>query len=201
MKLCSYVVRRDTGFAPNPFWGYYTLAACTPNHMGIHLRRGDWIIGTGSVKRGNKLIYAMRVAEVLHFERYYTDPRFATKKPVSSGNWRQRCGDNIYHKDELGAWQQDSQAVYHRDEAMIKKDLKHPYVFVAEHFYYFGNEAVEIPLAYEELIWRRQGCKCKHDPGIVEGFLGWLQTSFKPGVYGKPRDNDDLECKGYCSKV
>jgi hypothetical protein len=49
MKLCSYIIKNDTGFAPNPFWGYCTLAACTPNHMGLHLYPGDWIIGTESV--------------------------------------------------------------------------------------------------------------------------------------------------------
>ena len=33
VRLCSYVVKYDTGFAPNPFWGFCTLAACTPNHQ------------------------------------------------------------------------------------------------------------------------------------------------------------------------
>ena len=30
----------DTGFAPNPFWGYCTLAVCTPNHMGVQTSEG-----------------------------------------------------------------------------------------------------------------------------------------------------------------
>jgi hypothetical protein len=33
-KLRSYIVRVDTGLAPNPFWGFCTLALCTPNHQG-----------------------------------------------------------------------------------------------------------------------------------------------------------------------
>ena len=36
-RLCSYVVRHDKGLAPNPFWGYCTLAVCTPNHAGVRL--------------------------------------------------------------------------------------------------------------------------------------------------------------------
>ena len=32
-----YIAVLDTGLAPNPFWGYCTLAVCTPNHMGIRL--------------------------------------------------------------------------------------------------------------------------------------------------------------------
>ena len=94
MRLCSYVVKWDRGLAPNPFWGYCTLAVCTPNHMGIRAQNGDWFIGTETVERGNKLIFAMRVAEVLRFDQYHSDPRFDTKKPVVNGTWRQRCGDN-----------------------------------------------------------------------------------------------------------
>lgn len=30
MKLFSYIVTHDAGFAPNPFWGYCTLACCKP---------------------------------------------------------------------------------------------------------------------------------------------------------------------------
>lgn len=30
MKLFSYVVAREYGFAPNPFFGWCTLATCKP---------------------------------------------------------------------------------------------------------------------------------------------------------------------------
>ena len=30
MKLYSYIVARDFGFAPNPFYGFCTLATCKP---------------------------------------------------------------------------------------------------------------------------------------------------------------------------
>lgn len=87
MRLCSYVVVCDTGFAPNPFWGLCTLAACTPNHQSLQLKRGDWLLGNSSAKEGHQLIYAMRVSEVLDFDQYYRDPRFEQKKQVqSTGN-------------------------------------------------------------------------------------------------------------------
>ncbi len=88
MRLCSYVVKFDAGLAPNPYGEYCTLAVCTPNHMGIKLTKGDWIMGTETVARGNKLIYAMQVDEVLYFDTYYHDPRFETKKPATSGQSR-----------------------------------------------------------------------------------------------------------------
>jgi hypothetical protein len=43
--LYSYIVRQDTGLAPNPFWGWCTLAVCTPNHQGSKAKRGDWVAG------------------------------------------------------------------------------------------------------------------------------------------------------------
>lgn len=193
MHLCSYVVAKDRGLAPNPFWGYCTLAVCTLNHMGIHAKNGDWFIGTTTTARGSKLVYTMQISEVLHFDRYYNDSRFEKKKPVVRGTWRQRCGDNMYYSDETGEWKQH-RSLYHSDRSTIEKDLRHPYVFIATHFYYFGEKAVEIPPEYRDLIWRRQGCKCSHAPETVEGFLNWLRTSFSPGIHGKPYDNDEAEC-------
>ena len=35
----------DSGFAPNPYFGYCTLAACTPNHMRAKIEPGDVIVG------------------------------------------------------------------------------------------------------------------------------------------------------------
>ena len=66
--LCTYIVKHDTGLAPNPFWRYCTLAVCTPNHMGV-TPRGDefWIAGFSGKEHGNKLVYAMRVDEFMGF--------------------------------------------------------------------------------------------------------------------------------------
>src|SRR5205823_10069139 len=99
MRLCSYVVVGDTGFAPNPFHGYCTLAACTPNHQGLRLEKGDWLLGHDSAKRGQGLVYAMKVSEVLDFDAYYRDTRFQAKIPRFDKTWREACGDNIYYRD------------------------------------------------------------------------------------------------------
>ena len=42
-SLFSYVVRSDGGFAPNPFFGYCTLATCKPRIRKGALV-GDWIV-------------------------------------------------------------------------------------------------------------------------------------------------------------
>ncbi len=192
MKLISYVVRIDHGLAPNPFWGYCTLAVCTPNHVGVKAQRGDWIIGTSPSSQGSKLVYAMQVSETLSFDRYFTDPRFEKKKPNVRGSWRERVGDNMYYRNLQGEWVQH-RTLHHLGPDFFKRDLKHPVVFIAEHFYYFGNKAPAIPVEFQDLIWGRQGCKYDHAPELVGKFLNWLKANFSPGVLGDPRDNDEIQ--------
>ena len=98
--LRSYVVRYDSGFAPNPFYGYCTLATCKADirkAAGV----GDWIVGSGSndksVRQGGRMVYAMCVEEILTFRQYDSDPRFERKKPYRNGSRKQSCGDNIYY--------------------------------------------------------------------------------------------------------
>ena len=64
MKHFTYKIDHDFGLAPNPFWGYCTLAICKSSiRRNRNLNIGSWVFGTGSVKLKNlhKLIYAMRV--------------------------------------------------------------------------------------------------------------------------------------------
>ena len=62
MKLYSYVMKYDDGFAPNTTGEYLTLATCKPNIRRV-AKVGDYVIGTGSLPRGNQgnLIYIMQV--------------------------------------------------------------------------------------------------------------------------------------------
>ena len=116
VRLFVYVVVHDTGFAPNPFSGYCTLATCKPG-IRRSARVGDWIAGIGSVQRGQegKLVFAMRVAETMCFDEYWHDTRFVRKRPNRYGGAEQRCGDNIYHRDPgTGHWIQV--AGYHSHE-------------------------------------------------------------------------------------
>lgn len=77
MKIYSYVVRYDSGFAPNPFEKFCSLATCKPR-IRKNIQVGDWVIGTGSIENvGNKkLIYAMQVEEKMTFDKYWEDKRF-----------------------------------------------------------------------------------------------------------------------------
>lgn len=186
MKLCSYVVVYDFGFAPNPFWGLCTLAACTPNHQGLRLQDGDWLLGNTSAKKGHELIYAMRVSEVLDFDKYYRDPRFEKKK-ASAVDWQHSCGDNIYFRDEKGQLDQGT-AFFHDNPKDFKKDTRYPRVFVSDHFFYFGENAREFPGEYASLIQSRQGCRYADNAEIALDFVNWLERMYPPGIHGQPRD-------------
>ena len=188
MRLCTYIVKVDTGLAPNPFWGWCTLALCTPNHMGVKLNPKDWIVGFLSKVRANKLLFAMQITEVLHFDDYFRDKQFSKKIPILKGSWKERCGDNIYYLDSQGNWQQ-APTVYHR--GMIEKDTKHPYAFVSNHFYYFGQKAPKVPTKYQSLIPAGQGVKCNHDNKKVTNFIVWLNSNFSLGIHGLPIDNKE----------
>jgi hypothetical protein len=72
--------------------------------------------------------------------------------------------------------------------SIIAQDTKHPRVFIAEHFYYFGENAVEIPFDYQRLVKQGRGVKCSQEPETVNCFLGWLKQHHAPGVHGQPGD-------------
>jgi hypothetical protein len=191
MRFCSYLITDDVGFAPNPFGDFCSLAACTPNHMGLRVEPGDWLMGNGQPEKGSRLIYAMRISEVLDFDHYYRCPLFEGKKP-NRGSWQTRCGDNIYFRDGTGRWAQDDLACYHTGPGWLEEDTRHPRVFISDHFYYFGENAPVFPNEYTSLIKRGRGCRYARDPDVdvVDGFIEWLNRTNTPGRHGLPRDRD-----------
>lgn len=68
MRLFSYKMTHDTGFAPNPFGHTLTLATCKPQ-IRRSKKQGDWIAGftskalTGDRVGEERLIYLMQVGK------------------------------------------------------------------------------------------------------------------------------------------
>jgi hypothetical protein len=94
VRVFSYVVVADSGFAPNPFHGVCTLACCKPS-IRKHAQVGDLVVGLST--RCERVVYAMKVQTVLGFDDYWRDARGLAKRPdrASSaaryrrGDWRQ----------------------------------------------------------------------------------------------------------------
>lgn len=203
MRLFSYVVARDYGFAPNPFFGVCTLATCKPN-----IRRkasvGDWIIGTGSSSRNRRnrkdrrgfLIYVMRVTETLTFNEYRENEEFKQKKPNLRGSKKQAFGDNIYFKDEAGQWhQQDSHHSYEDgtpNSHNISRDTQADRVLLSTDYAYWGGFGPEIPQKFRDYkgydICGSRGHKNQFSEEMVNDFVTWFRSLNKKGYLDKPLD-------------
>jgi len=188
--LCTYVVREDAGLAPNPFWGFCTLAVCTPNHQGTRLQIGDWIAGVLTKARGHRLLYVMQVAEILSLDAYYRDDRFASKRPDLRGDWQKRCGDNFYSLDSTGKWVRHRNR-FHLDDAIEKQDTKYARVFIADRFGYYGREAKSVPSEFQSLFGGR-GARVNHPAALKTAFIDWVRGNVPQGIHGLPNDNPDM---------
>lgn len=192
-RLFSYVVARDAGFAPNPFYGVCTLATCKPR-IRDSAEVGDWVVGTGSAqeKRVGHIVYAMQVSEVLSFDDYWADSRFQVKKPHLHGGLKQAFGDNIYSRDaETGSWQQadshHSRPCGVPGKANIKRDTSSDRVLVSGDFIYWGNGSILLPqFSGESIIHSTQGHRNKFRPEIVAEFVAWFYSFGEVGCIGDP---------------
>jgi hypothetical protein len=189
-RLCTYIVTEDTGLAPNPFWGWCTLAVCTPNHQNDDLHEGDWIAGFLGAKRKHSFLYAMEIIEVLRMDKYYIDPRFEKKKPNLRGDWKERCGDNFYEQEPDGTWTQHRNR-FHLGPNYLERDTRFPKVFVAKRFWYLGRSCKQAPAKYAKLFGGR-GIRCEHDAALVADFRKWVDSSFDIGIHENPNDNPDM---------
>jgi len=195
MKFFSYVVEHDTGEAPNPYFGFCTLCLCkfreSPKERRniVELaREGDWIIGTGGAnpKRsaGNgKLVYAMRVDRKITLGEYYTNRSYSCKKPSTSSSFAQQRGDNRRPKSSF--------------------ERENRFVLISRHFYYFGDNAREIPSG-KRPRFEKKGVGFRYlDERTAQWFEKWVKR-FKQGKHGEPWMKASLErkaaqaCKSSC---
>jgi hypothetical protein len=191
--LYTYVMKHDSGLAPNPFWGTCSLAVCTPNHQGSRAKRGDWIAGVSDKGRGYKIIYVMEVDERVHMNDYFIDERFTAKKPIPDGTAQQRCGDNFYSLDVNGHWTQHPNR-HHMGSACLAQDTRNPWVFVARKFWYLGRKAIDMPGEFLPMFGGR-GARVSHPPELVASFKTWVKASLKEGVNAMPRDFEADGCR------
>lgn len=183
MRLFSYIVAVDSGFAPNPFWGTLTLACCKPA-----IRRGavpgDLVVGLSSKAHGHRVVYVAEVTEKLTYREFWNDKRFARKRPdMQSADTRDRRGDNIYEPTGPSAFRQLPSCHTEKDKA---HDLGGRYVLVsrASDFTYFGREGPELPEGLSELIVGR-GHRTRFPEALVHAVARW-RGSLPRGVQGAP---------------
>ncbi len=195
-RLYSYVVAWDFGFAPNPFYGYCTLATCKPKiRKGASV--GDWVVGTGSKakKRGGRLVYAMRVGEILSLNDYWNDPRFRDKRPNRHAGKREASGDNIYRWDEVNSRWHQADSHHSCDNGSpnplnLCRDTSVDRMLVSDDFVYFGGSGPLVPKSLRECVHASRGHKCKFPPPLVDEFVKWIMSlqETETGYCGTPTD-------------
>jgi hypothetical protein len=198
VRLFSYVVEHDFGFAPNPFHGFLTLATCKADIRSA-ARVGDYVVGTGSVvhRRTGYLVYFMRVGEVVTYEEYWTDDRFSVKKPRFNVARKVAYGDNIYHKVN-GVWVQGDS--FHSmpgggpNEDNLRRDTRRDKVLIAHHFAYWGGSGPEIPPEFrqnpDQNVLAGRGHRSNFLPVFAADFVAWLESLGVEGYVGVPTDWD-----------
>ncbi|MER8827351.1 hypothetical protein NKH73_14780 [Mesorhizobium sp. M0938] len=193
MVLFSYVVRWDHGFAPNPFYGVCSLATCKPG-LRKKANVGDWVLGTGPSKRGlaDRAVFLMRVDEITSFDAYWRDPRFLAKRPVLSGSFKVRFGDNIYHRANPGSpWiQADSRHSQHgavANQKNLNRDTgTTDKVLLSMNFKYWGDQAPQLPQQFAHFAIGRPGYEYDFPAAKVAAFLQWADGLGQTGRLGDP---------------
>ncbi|MGI6688762.1 MAG: hypothetical protein ACOX6Y_10570 [Christensenellales bacterium] len=185
-QVYIYKLDHDTGVNPNPFGDYCTLAHCKDrmrekiaedikkfvNHTLSIADMGIWVIGIAGKRldfngsnRYGRIVYAMQVTEVLTFDEYWKDPRFAYKQPnltpeqkmqfqdghkrnyrfFKQNDNRQICGDNIICSDNIkGCYEKGSRS---DNNIICGNNIKgcygkeSRYVLVSDRFEYYGADS------------------------------------------------------------
>lgn len=198
MRVFSYKMVRDFGFAPNPFHGVCTLATCKPA-IRKAAEPGDIVVGCGSSKtpRAGRVVYAMRVGGKCGFQEYWEDSRFAAKRPGLHAGRARVFGDNIYHRGPDGRWVQEDSHHSHPDGSLnednLRQDTRVEDVLWADDFAYFGRDAPLVPdhlrnFDGEDLYPDVRDRRCRFSTGFVQAVAEWFDALPRRGYLGRPAD-------------
>jgi hypothetical protein len=212
-RLFTYCIPYDDGAAPNPYWGVCTLVICKPR-IRKAANLGDWIVGTGAIKSpigdvSGQVVYAMKVTQKMSLEEYdiYTKSRLPNKIPDwRNKDKRKRLGDSIYDFSKGLPIQRRSV----HNEYNITTDLSGRYALLSDHFYYFGNKPIPLPLELRDIVKQGQGHRSNQNAPYFDSFVEWLEgLGYKANtLLGEPQfdlfaneQNVSLCAKARCSEA
>jgi len=205
MRLFSYKLKTDSGFAPNPFFGKLTLATCKP---GIRKTKDikNWIAGfTSKALNGDevgkeRLIFLMQVTATIPQFEYYNHPDFKNKIPnLSKKEFVYRAGDNIYKPirrypkgfrdfEQIrndNHWDPDKKS---EDINQKEHDLSGEKVLISENYYYFGKCAITIPKKIRPTVPRgvSKSGGLTHNLDQAKKFIDYIINNCKKGIHCSP---------------
>lgn len=193
MKLYTYRLDHDLGFAPNPFYGFCTLACCKTVTRRV-ASTGDFIAGMagkiGLHSHYKRLIFWMQVSQDMSFTEYWNDPHFVSKRPVVGAYKQKAVGDNTYRKDN-GNWKYETSMHYIPSRPLthgnVHTDTKTDRVLIGKNFTYWGNKA---PLLSDEhfQMFPVRNHKWEHSDKEKQSFFDQYINIGAQGFIGDPID-------------
>lgn len=178
VRLTSYAVREDHGFAPNPHFGVLTLACCKPK-IRASARIGDWILGIHSNRIGaNRVCFLGKVSEAMSFDEYFNSPSYQAKKTPHP-----RFGDNIYRLGPNGSLVQEENPAHGAEQ--FEHDISVDRVLACAEYWYFGRLAPHLPDQLASVVKRGPGHKNVLDVQKIAEVLSWAE-GYPTGKQGEP---------------
>lgn len=178
--LYTYCIPYDNGAAPNPFWGICTLVICKPVIRRV-AQEGDWVVGIGSKNSpirdiSNHVVYAMKITDKMTIQKYdkFCKENYPNKIPDwDSNDFHRRVGDCIY--DYTNSSDPQIRKSVH-NETNKETDLKGEYALISNHFYYFGDNPLELPDYLKPIVKQGRGHKSKSNDPYLEDFISWINN-------------------------
>jgi len=217
-KLYFYTMTHDTGFAPNPFGGFLTLANCKPV-IRKKAKKGDIIVGISGIGLDKKyrnsinIVWIGIVSDKVTFCEYWNNPKYQGKKPKIPGNnnfsLAERSGDNVYKpliQNAVNAV--DFSEIDHLHKPHGKEtDIGGKFVLVCDEFWYFGKSPIQIEGAvlqnfnfFLNIKIAPRVHRVEKNQTIINDFLNYIKGHFVTGVRDLPYNWNDKKIKG-CSST
>jgi hypothetical protein len=143
-----------------------------------------------------KLIYAMRVSQNMPMEDYdvYTREHLPQKIPTSTLD----RGDSIYDFSGSSVVQRPGP----HSAGNMKTDLSGKNALLSDHFYYFGDAAIDLPPSLFPIAQNRQGHRVRLNEPYLATFMDWLEGLGHRAcsILGKPlMASRDESCRQWCA--
>lgn len=171
--------------------------------------KGDWIVGVGSKNApsgdlSERVIYAMKVDEVVPLKDYdHRAPKeWRHKIPnIQSLDLASRLGDCIY---DFSSGTKPVQRASVHGPLNIPTDLDGKNALISKDFYYFGSQAIRLPVNLIQICPATQGHRSHKNEPYRLAFENWIRSlRLNSGqLYGWPDailDWDRVASCGGCS--
>ena len=177
-KNYVYCMDHDTGFAPNVKFGICTLTGCKQrsesgkNNIEENAEPGSWVIGIG----GKGTHKPGKLIYAMKIEKNLSIKEFKKKYP---GKYKETM----------------------RMAKIVKGDSGNN-ILISRIFYYFGNNAEDLPESLEHIIYQGRNCKCipREDAMALDKHLS---KTYRYGIHGVPNNppNHGHMCPGICKRT